>query len=419
MTGPYFVPVISSNSMHADHKPENLDMWFNRGGLVRALKAMASIPSSISIEGFDLELLPELNEFFVRHKGPGEIISGEYAHILPHFFVHIDPKLMASNFLDGLAMRKHPVTFVSEYSIPSSSILQAMKNETKKQVGIYFVDSATAPYSDFIESTSAMKPLSAYSEYETVNAIQTKHALAMRMRMDLAGMINSKFFGYQRLRDAIGAKKVTVQDVITAIKTALDDAAKRNIPFVFWPMDIESCVIGSRHGPQIYVDLAEALSKSGIPMCGPRYAFEQLSKKEYLDSNDPSILYREMNNKWAGFSNQEVLRTAHAKLVESLRGKHLSSAEMKLLLITLGSDPYVIRKHTNKDVKMITMETDSGDLSWLAENTACHDIMVAGMTHLNNLHKNVKFSRLLEVKLKEKHDVLTHLTLQWARQRGL
>ncbi len=406
-----FVPVISSNAMHADHKPKNLGAWFKGGGLIRAISAMAQVPCSISVEGFDLELLPDFGDFVRKHKGPGEFINGEWSHILPWFFIHADGRMIVRNFTHHGPDFGHPVHFVSEYSSLPHSLAKALVDKTKQTPAIYTLDSATTVYSDFAQNDGPLRPLAQFSQLEGVHAMLHDGIMHMRMYMDLAKIPSDKFLGFQRLRDAKGKNRVTARDVVDAMKTAVDAADKRRIPVVFWPMDIESCVIGSNYGPSVYEDLAEALQGSGLPLAGPRQAYELL-----LPMAQPSqALYREVNNKWGGFPNQEVLRTDQTIMVHELRDKQLSAFERKLELLGIGSDAYVWRKFQNKDVKQITLPTDLGEITFCGENKACHLITQAVRRHFRPDDKRT-FTECLEEYLVREEDALLRLTLEWARK---
>jgi len=415
MSVPIFVPVISTNAMHADHKPGNLEAWFNQGGFIRALTAVAGIPCSISIEGFDVELLPELANFMVQHKGPGEIISGEWSHLMPWFAEMADRRLVVSNFTNPAVYRDHPVTFVSEYSTLPPMVAKALVDSRQSRPAIYVVDTAVTPYSTFAEEDGPIKPLGQFAEYEGAQALVADGILHMRMYMDLAGIINGKFFAFQRLRNSQdAAKKTTAEDVVVAMKKAVEEADKRNVPVLFWPMDLESCVIGSNYGPTVYEELCEAMSKSDLPLAGPRQAYAILNAQAV----ETDRLYREVNNKWAGYPNQEALRTSQAIMVHELSSAQLNKDERKLELLGIGSDAYVWRKHQNKGVNRLTMETDTGDLTWLGENEACHQITTAVSKHFRKKDQ-VPFTKSLRQYLSKQDDTLLQLTLAWAQKLDL
>lgn len=351
--------VFSSNLMHADLSDSAADSvsyspmarWLS-GDMESVLPCIDSIPCSLSIEGLDCELSPVLSEFRLD-SGKAQVTSGEWAHVIPADW--IDGDLLLKNFALG-GNNTHPVQFVSEYSIPSQTVTRELVKQ-RGDVGFYLLDSWTRLYS--MDYSSLEMPTSERLPDE-VNSLEYEGAVLLRMRSELYDPILKAWYDYQANPDTR-----LLDELEKIIASALRYASRHGIPFVFVPIDIETCVIGSHHGDGIFQDVINMCQKADFPMVGPSEAYSELRAQARHTDLRPA----RSTPKWEGHFLQDLLRRRWLQADWSFNAQDPLS--VKIQLMAGGSDGYVVMRY-RCGVEKMSMKTSTTPISIGGDNTAAY-----------------------------------------------
>ncbi len=318
--------VFSSNLWHADMSQSAMLRWLSRD-LPEVLKCLRKIPCSVSLEGLDCELLPALQGFYLD-PGKAEVISREWAH---PFSDWLSDTLALKNFT--LCEDTHPVQFSAEYSIPSKSVTRSLVKQ-RGEVAFYMLDKFTRFYStDF---SSVDMPVNKRMESD-LSAMEYEGAVLMRMRSRLFEPILRAWYSYQARPSPEALAKL---EAVIALK--LRDADRRGIPVIFVPMDIESCVVGSHHGSEVFVNVIEMIMKAGFPLVTPTQAYHELRGQAVHTDLRPG----RSTFKWEGSPLQGQLRKRWRDAVMNLIPTDVRAT--KIALMAAGSDGFVVERYQSE-----------------------------------------------------------------------
>ncbi len=408
--------VFSTNLFHGELSKDRFARFVKGGHLVRCLNALSQIPCSISIEGVDMELYPELAAF-AQNPGKAEVIGGEYAHAFPNWLHTNDRKLANLNVGIGNGS-DHPVRFIAEYNTYPQPLAQKIADSAKEMPAVYAVDTNTAIYSD--NQSDGIVPALAqrFVELNGVHAIKNGGVLYLRTYSKyMTPIINEGWFGFQRWREGNAEAKKTPHNIVASIENQLKIAEADGVPVIFITIDVESCVIGSHHGAAIYEEAVSALVQSGLPLIGPREAYEVLKAVAIETERPHRVLDR---NKWLGHDNQLTMYNTLQEVVSRLcdiKPYTGRSAELdrKLELIAGGSDGFVVYKYRIDD--KIKLSADHGELLFGGENFDSLMIQNAIMQYF--LKQEPLMPQLQKLAEKSGSNSLAELFLAWAERMGV
>jgi hypothetical protein len=379
--------VFSENLLHADFPRLSLNQWLE-AELARVLRALREIPCSLSIEGFDAEISPDLSAF-IANPGKAEVISQEYAHAFSSWL----PNEMA---LSNVALGSHPVCFTAEYNPPKTEVLEALGAKSGGEQRAFFVlDNQSRMYS-LADSPSLSLPLS-YNLPENVNAIEHAGSLMLLMRYEYFRPVLSEWFSYQCFSG------IPVSCLVGEIEKQLRKARSNNVPVVFIPIDIEACMIGSHRGAEIFEEIVGALLASGIPLVGPTEALSLLAPNAVPGPRPDRSL-----KKWLGYGLQLQLLEDLQAVTKATNWKALTAFEQKLLLLAWGSDAFAVLEY-HSGTQRLTVQTEAEPLliggasedSYAISRAALyyHQLGLSPVESLKKYEEDRGTSRLLELVL--------------------
>lgn len=379
--------VFSENLLHADFPRQSLNRWLDTE-LARVLRALRKIPCSVSVEGFDSEICPDLARFIVD-SGKAEVISQEYAHVFSGWL----PSEIA---LHNLSQSSHSVCFTAEYNPPKTEVLEALGAKSGGEQRAFFVlDNQSRMYS-LADSPSLSLPLR-YSLPENVNAMEHAGSLMLLMRYEYFRPVLSEWFSYQR------SSGIPVACLIGEMERQLRKARSNNLPVVFIPIDIEACMIGSHRGAEIFEEIVEALLASGIPLIGPTEAFGILAPNAVPGPRPDRSL-----KKWLGYGLQLQLLEDLQATTLATNWKGLTPFEQKLLLLAWGSDAFAVLEYHSGTPRLV-VQTEAEPLliggasedSYAISRAALfyHQLGLSPKDSLKNYQEERGTSRLLDLVL--------------------
>lgn len=371
--------VFSTNVMgHGDLNRAGLRKLLD-GDLLRIFKAISRIPCSVSVEGIDMEIFAVVQNF-VKNSGLAEVISGEYVHAMPDLIYEANPGLALMNLKLGDLLVKHPVRFVTEYCTYPEDIARQIV-AVNGPCACYLMDSATTIYSDNWVGEVAPPPVSFLTD--EVSAVQNAGVTYLRMRSKYFSPILAQWFAFQRYCGSMGEKKKTASDVVNEMEKQLAAVEHDNVPVIFVPVDVESCVIGSHHGASIYEEIVSVLLKRKLPLIGPRKAFEILSPLAKEAERPHRAL---VNMKWIGHDNQATFK----KMVVE-HGRTMTIQNGLLALVPFISDGFVVCKYAVDP--RTTLDADLGSLVIGGENKDILSVQIAAMRHFQGENFTEKMKR--------------------------
>jgi len=362
--------VGSTNQGHAELNRVRTKRLLD-GELLRIFKALAQIRCSVSVEGLDVELFAVISNF-VKNPGMAEVISGEYVHAMPDIIHEANPELARLNLALGDEVVKHPVRFITEYcSYPE--VLARQVVATNGPCACYMLDGDVSLYSDDWQGETIPPRVSFLPE--DVSAVKNCGVCYLRMRSKYFQPIVNQWQAFQRYRAAEGDKRKTAKEVVDEVEYQLVAAEHDNVPVIFIPMDVESCVIGSHHGAIIFEEIVDELLRRQIPLIGPKAAFDMLEPLAIAADRPHNDV---PNMKYFRHDNQlefKRLLTDFARLV----GVPENPALRKLALVSFGSDGLVVCKFAV--TARTTLDADLGPLVFGGEYQDILAVQVAALRH--------------------------------------
>ncbi|MCC7356213.1 MAG: hypothetical protein IT410_01185 [Candidatus Doudnabacteria bacterium] len=351
--------VFSVNLMHADLSDSAADAtsyspmvrWLS-GDLEDVLSGAKGIKCSVSIEELDCQFVLPLQEFCLD-SGDAEVIGREWAHVIPADWIPSD--LVLKNFALG-GENSHPVQFVSEYSIPSPTVIQELV-KMRGETAFYLLDTWTRLYS--MDYASLEMPTSEALSDE-VNALEYEGAVLLRMRSELFDPILRAWYAYQ----AQPSDRLLGQ-LEKAIAAALRFADRSGVPFIFVPIDLEACVVGSHYGSQVFHDVINMCVNAGFPMVTPSEAYRELR----IQARHTDLRPARSTPKWEGYFLQDVLKQRW--LYASLDLDFKDPLVVKNCLMAGGSDGLVVMGYQSGKGKA-SAKTDTTPISIGGDNTAAY-----------------------------------------------
>jgi hypothetical protein len=268
---------------------------------------------------------------------------------------------------------KSKIHFISEYATWQPTLAKQLVSKLGYRPAAYMLDSHTEVYSDYVPPSKKPELKKEIKDLGSgVVAIESNGVYYLRIFLELLDEINKAFFTFQRFRDG-RKERGSAKAVVAAMQSALVKA-QAFTPVLFWPMDLESCFIGSHHGAVIYEELVTEMLRTNIPLCGPNEAYDLLTPKA-TPSPTP---HRRMSDKWEGVHSQRTLRDEIQIMLTLGRTKN-SVRESKLKLLGAYSDGFVVKKfqHTPR----VTLDADKGPLTFGGEHVDIVRVQEAALDH--------------------------------------